>query len=283
MSFLDAHAPGRQLAGFEHRLKSRDRIEAKVTHGMRKRGVSAERAFSALTDTLRYTFQYADDNYADGIAADVRRLKAEGFELAGLRNMWAESNVGCRGINSVWRATDAAGGQQLFEVQFHTEASYAARQETYPTYLRLRGLECGGAEVRELRASECSVTAEVPVPDGGLGLLTGTNAPRLRPPDPPTEAAPNTYYAIVDDFSTLDEPGGVLRRVTGDGGEYDEEFGADLEWTRSWSLYSWERGNMDADFFVVGESEANEIIERIRRSAIPFNRGSAELPRRRRK
>jgi hypothetical protein len=283
MSFLDAHAPGRQLVGFEYRLKSRDRVEAKVTHAMRKRGVSAERAFSALTDTLRYTFQYPDDNYADGIAADVRRLKAEGFELAGLRNMWGEPSPGCKGINSVWRAADAAGGQQLFEVQFHTEASYAARQQTYPTYLRLRSLECDSAEIRELRARQCSVTAKVPVPDGELGLLAGTNAPRLRPPDPPTEEAPNTYYAIVDDFSTLDEPGGVLRRITEDDGEYDEEFGADLEWTRSWSLYSWERGNMDLDFFVIGESEANQIVERIRRNAIPFNRDAGELPRRRRK
>jgi hypothetical protein len=281
MSFLDAHVPGRQLVGFEHRLKSRERIEAKVIHGMRKRAVSAERAFSALTDTLRYTFQYPDDNYADGIAADVRRLKAEGFELAGLRNMWDEPSPGCKGINSVWRAADTAGGRQLFEVQFHTEASYAARQETYPTYLRLRALECGNAETRELRALQRSVTAGVPVPDGGLGLLAGTCAPRLRSPDPRTEESPATYYAIVDDFSTLDEPSGILRRITEDDGEYDEEFGADREWTRSWSLDSWERGNMDADFFVVGESEANQIIERIRRNAIPFNRDSGELPRRR--
>ena len=282
MSFLDAHTPGRQLVGFEYRLKSRDRIEAKVTHGMRKRGVSAERAFSALTDTLRYTFQYPDDNYADGIAADVRRLKAEGFELAGLRNMWGEPSPGCTGINSVWRAADAAGGQQLFEVQFHTQASYAARQATYPAYLRLRSLECGNAEIRELRARQCSVAAEVVVPDGELGLLAGTNAPRLRAPDPRTDESPSTYYAIVDDFSTLDEPGGILRRITDEDGDYDEEFGADLEWTRSWSLYSWERGNMDADFFVINESEANQIAERIRHAAIPFNRDAGELPRRRR-
>jgi hypothetical protein len=275
MSFLDAHAPGRQLVGFEHRLKARDRIEERVIHDMRKRDVSAERAFSALTDTLRYTFQYPDDSYADGIAADVARMKAEGFELAGLRNMWAEPSPGCKGINSVWRAADAAGGQQLFEVQFHTEASYTARQETYPTYSRLRTLKCGDAKIRELRAYQCFVTAKVPVPDGELDLLTGMHA-RLRPPAPRTAATPTTYYAIVDDFSTLDEPGGVLRQVTGDDGEYDEEFGADLEWTRSWARYSWERGNMDSDFFVVSENEANQIVERIRRSAIPFKRDFGE-------
>jgi hypothetical protein len=73
-----------------------------------------------------------------------------------------------------------------------------------------------------------------------------------------------TYYAIVDDFSSRDEPGGVIRRVENDNGEYDEEFGRDLAWTRSWLLYSHERGSMDAEFYEISEDEANRIVERIR-------------------
>ena len=79
-------------------------------------------------------------------------------------------------------------------------------------------------------------------------------------------ATKTTYYAIVDDYSTRDEPGGVLRRVEEDNGEYDEEFGRDLKWTRSWLLYSYERGNMDAEFYEISEDEANRIVDRIRRS-----------------
>lgn len=75
-----------------------------------------------------------------------------------------------------------------------------------------------------------------------------------------------TYYAIVDDYSSREEPGGVLRRVEEDSAEYDEEFGRDLQWTRSWLLYSHERGNMDAEFYEIGEDEANQIVERIRRT-----------------
>jgi len=74
-----------------------------------------------------------------------------------------------------------------------------------------------------------------------------------------------TYYAIVDDHSSRDEPGGVLRRVEDDNGEYDEEFGSDLACTRSWLLYSHERGNMDAEFYEITEDDANRIVERIRR------------------
>lgn len=75
-----------------------------------------------------------------------------------------------------------------------------------------------------------------------------------------------TYYAIVDDHSSRDEPGGVLRRVEDDNGEYDEEFGSDLAWTGSWLLYSHERGNMDAEFYEITEDDANRIVEQIRRT-----------------
>jgi hypothetical protein len=75
-----------------------------------------------------------------------------------------------------------------------------------------------------------------------------------------------TYFAIVDAYSSRESPGGVLRRVENDDGEYDEEFGSDLAWTRSWLLYSYERGNGDSQFLEITEDEANRIVERIRRS-----------------
>jgi hypothetical protein len=75
-----------------------------------------------------------------------------------------------------------------------------------------------------------------------------------------------TYFAIVDAYSSRQAPGGVLRRVERADGEYDEEFGSDLAWTRSWLLYSYERGNADAEFYEISEDEANRIVDRIRRS-----------------
>jgi hypothetical protein len=75
-----------------------------------------------------------------------------------------------------------------------------------------------------------------------------------------------TYYAMVDDYSSREEPAGVLRRVEGDKAEYDEAFTRALEWERSSSLYSYERGNMDVKFVEITEDEANQIVERIRRT-----------------
>jgi hypothetical protein len=75
-----------------------------------------------------------------------------------------------------------------------------------------------------------------------------------------------TYYAIVDDFSTRQAPAGVLRRTVDDEGRDDQAFTTNLKWEHSASLYSYERGNGDAEFFEITEDEANRIVERIRRS-----------------
>ena len=75
-----------------------------------------------------------------------------------------------------------------------------------------------------------------------------------------------TYYAMVDDLSSREEPAGVLRRTEDDEGQHDEAFTRNLGWEYSWSLYSYERGNRDAQFYEISEEEANRIVELIRRS-----------------
>ena len=78
--------------------------------------------------------------------------------------------------------------------------------------------------------------------------------------------AKTTYYAIVDDFSSRERPAGVLRRIEHDSGERDEAFTRDLVWKRSASLYAFERGNRDSEFYQISEDEAERIVERIRRT-----------------
>ena len=75
-----------------------------------------------------------------------------------------------------------------------------------------------------------------------------------------------SYYAIVNDFSSREEPGGVLRRVKHDGGERDETFGSDLQWGRSALLYSYERGDLTNDMVPISAEEAERIVSRIRQT-----------------
>jgi hypothetical protein len=75
-----------------------------------------------------------------------------------------------------------------------------------------------------------------------------------------------TYYAIVDEYSSREAPGGVLRRIRDEEGQEDQVFSRDLEWEFSPLLYSYERGDGDNKLYEISEEEANQIVERIRRS-----------------
>ena len=73
-----------------------------------------------------------------------------------------------------------------------------------------------------------------------------------------------TYYAIVNELSSRERPGGVIRRVVDDEGRDDQAFTRDLRWEHTGTLYSHERGDGDNELFVISEDEANQIVERIR-------------------
>ena len=165
MRGIEAADPGRHLAGLEHRLKERYRVEEKVNHDIEKRGVTAAGALAAMKDSIRYTYVYPDNQYSAGAVADCERIKAAGFELIDSRNWWPHDEY--KGLNSWWRVPDNG---QLFEVQFHTQASLDAKEETHAAYERLRTLPHDHAEVRDLRAFQREVTAKIPIPPGALDI-----------------------------------------------------------------------------------------------------------------
>lgn len=76
-----------------------------------------------------------------------------------------------------------------------------------------------------------------------------------------------TYYALVDDYSSREQPGGVVRRVRHDRGQRDEAFSKELTWKRTSLLYAAERGDTMNDFLPITEEEAMRIVDRIRREA----------------
>jgi hypothetical protein len=77
-----------------------------------------------------------------------------------------------------------------------------------------------------------------------------------------------TYYAVVDDLSSREQPAGVFRRTSSeDGGRSDEAFTRNLIWEFSPALISAERGDLQNEFIEITEDEANQIVARIRARA----------------
>jgi hypothetical protein len=165
MQRIEAEDSSRRLVGLDHCLKGKDRIEEKVSRVINERGHSAQEAFGMVKDAIRYTFEYEDGRYADGVRADCQRLMDAGFEPVELKNSWDEKHY--KGVNSRWRTADEG---QLFEVQFHTAASFEAKQATHPAYEKLRVGVPTKAEQRKLEQLQEDVTARVPIPRGALDM-----------------------------------------------------------------------------------------------------------------
>jgi hypothetical protein len=165
MRDIESQNPGRSLAGFDDRLKGRDRIKEKVCDKIHELGFSAEESVSRVSDTIRYTFQYPDSRYTQGVWDDIKSLKDRGMELLQLKNSWPSDQY--KGINSQW--IDSSTGQR-FEVQFHTRISFDGKQLTHKSYERLRLHEADAFEQMVLEAFQKKVSSEIPIPSGAANI-----------------------------------------------------------------------------------------------------------------
>jgi hypothetical protein len=159
MKRIEAEDPGRRLAGLENSLKGKDRLAEKVTsHVKSNPELSYDQACAKVKDAIRYTFVYNDDHYTEGVQADTERL-ANRFERVDLRNLWPSAEY--KGINTRWRVPESP---QVFEVQFHTHASYEAKQFTHGAYEKIRDPSTSGEEREKLQEFQRKVSADIPVP-----------------------------------------------------------------------------------------------------------------------
>ena len=165
MRAIESQDPSRHLAGFDNRLKGRDRIKEKVVDKMEEFGFSPEEATSNVSDMIRYTFEYREAYYTQGVWSDISRLKDEGFQLHILKNDWSAEQY--KGINSQWIEPQSS---QRFEVQFHTPISFEAKQLTHEAYERLRTRQADKFEELVLEAFQKKVSGEVPVPPGATDI-----------------------------------------------------------------------------------------------------------------
>jgi hypothetical protein len=163
MRALESEDPDRHLTGLEHCLKGTERLKEKVARALEEQpNLTPRQALSAVPDAIRFTLSYSDGQYTAGLTADLERLTACGCELAKpLKNGWESDQY--KGINTQWREPATA---QLFEVQFHTQASYEAKQLSHAAYERIRNPQTSDAELPELEDFQRKVCAKIPIPPG---------------------------------------------------------------------------------------------------------------------
>jgi hypothetical protein len=157
--------PTRTLAGFDRRIKGKDRLKEKVFDRMRTKGRSAVEILARISDVVRFTFIYSETAYADGVRNDLERLGAVGFTQVERRNTWPSDQY--KGINTQWLEPQSG---VRFEVQFHTQASLEAKELTHQAYERMRSITestpAVDRETAELRQFQHRVNSTIPIPPG---------------------------------------------------------------------------------------------------------------------
>jgi hypothetical protein len=73
-----------------------------------------------------------------------------------------------------------------------------------------------------------------------------------------------TYYAVIADNRTIDNPYGLVRRLEHDDGPSDEGIRNDFSWAFSPVIAEWERGGLEHDLIEVSHAQASKIIEYFR-------------------
>jgi hypothetical protein len=163
---IAAEDPTRALAGFDRRIKGKDRLKEKVADEMRSTpGITPTQAMASIADAVRFTFTHEESTYTTGVRKDVEQLEAAGFVQVERRNTWRSDQY--KGINTRWREPDSG---VIFEVQFHTQASLEAKELTHEAYECIRSINDespeGIREASELKKFQHQVSGMVSIPPG---------------------------------------------------------------------------------------------------------------------
>jgi hypothetical protein len=119
----------------------------------------------SISDGIRYTLIFDFEYYTAGVVAGHAQLKLAGYELIETKPSWDSDQY--KGINSQWRERSS---DVRFEVQFHTEESWDAKQKTHVAYEKIQDPRTSVEEAERLREYQRQVTAEVPIPHGALQI-----------------------------------------------------------------------------------------------------------------
>jgi hypothetical protein len=141
-------------------LKDPDRFKEKLADSIRDEpDKSAGQHADEVHDGIRYTFIFDFNEYVSSVKNMTDKLEEHGHELGVRKNNWGSDEY--KGINTRWR--DDVSGRR-FEIQFHTEASWQAKQETHDAYAKINDLNTPTAERERLRAYQREVSVGVTRP-----------------------------------------------------------------------------------------------------------------------
>jgi hypothetical protein len=128
---------GGQMEGLEDRLKAGPSLVRKIRDKAITKNMTPEQYSSTkLGDSLRYTMIEPPDNFTQAASAALADFQRRGFTIAEIKNSWPVPDTDYKGLNTTLRTPDGL----LFEVQFHTPESLAAKSQQHKDFELARDL-----------------------------------------------------------------------------------------------------------------------------------------------
>lgn len=193
-----ARSSGGRMEGLDFRLKSPTGVLEKIERLVRDDpGLTPFGAAGQITDSLRYTMLLPETgiSYLQGAASTITEMRAAGFRTIDVDNYWRKGG-GYKGINATLVDPDSG---LTFELQFHTDASWATKSATHGDYQFLR--EGGGSTPERFAAHRRMQRAsdEIPFPEGASNLGTARWRPWTGPIRDLDDLAGSRRFGSVQD------------------------------------------------------------------------------------
>jgi hypothetical protein len=177
-----AREVGGKLLGEQDKLKAPDTAKSKLAALLGEEPLA--RALARMKDTLRYTIGLSEQTYVDGTAAAIDSLLDRGFRPVSQMQRW-DGPSGYVGLNTSW--SDPLSGH-VFEIQFHTEASFIAKSDSHPLFEQIRQLSPDHPDLSTLRADHDAYFVDVVAPPGAAELRIPETVAKHDPtPDVPVD------------------------------------------------------------------------------------------------
>ena len=123
-----------RMEGLDFRLKALKSLMRKIdAEKDSEHGGDAQKAAEAMSDVVRYTMSYGEEDYVAGVKDVVEQMQKLGYDLR-IKNYW-QSDDPYQGINVAVTHPDGT----KFELQFHTPQSVAEKEKIHLMYEDYRG------------------------------------------------------------------------------------------------------------------------------------------------
>lgn len=128
-----AESSGARMYGLSHRLKTKESIERKIKSDALEEGISQQAAAKGIKDALRYTTVADNDNFVRTYNDTKDRLTNHGYSEVKCKNFWDLYRQGkAKHKQITCQFADING--YVFEIQFQTPDSIAAKEKKTPIY-----------------------------------------------------------------------------------------------------------------------------------------------------